>query len=157
MKKIIGAEIKKMKKYLYISFAIAAFLFAAPESSYACSCFVPLADSVEKQVENALDEAAAVFSGKVVEVTPTTDDSYSVNVKFKVTSKWKGVSDKIVVVNTGQNTAMCGFNFEVGKTYVVYAHRIDSGLSTTICSRTAEYRKDGDAKYLKKQKKKKRA
>lgn len=144
-----------MKKYLYISLALAAFLFIAPERSFACSCMVTDAP-LKQQVENAYTEAAAVFTGEVISVIDSADDSHSVTVRFKVAKSWKGGSAKEITVTTGKDSAMCGFNFEVGKTYLVYAHGKADELSTTICSRTAEFTKSGDAKYLKKQKSKKK-
>lgn len=144
-----------MKKYLYISFALAAFLFVAPKAAFACSCLVMDAP-LKKQVEKAYTEASAVFSGEVVEITPASNDSYSLNIKFKVASKWKGAADKEIVVTTTKDSAMCGYAFVVGKTYLVYAYKNDSGLSTTNCSRTAGFSKDGDVRYFKKLKAKKK-
>ncbi len=145
-----------MKKFLYISLALAAFLLIAPERSFACSCIM-LDEPLNKQIESAFTEANAVFSGEVVEVRESADDSYSVEVTFKTAKTWKGDALKTITISTGQNSAMCGFNFEVGKTYLVYAHGEAGKLSTTICTRTAEFKTSGDVKQLNKLKKKKKA
>lgn len=145
-----------MKKYLFLAVMAAAFLMVTPERAFACSCLVT-DEPLKEQIENAFTEASAVFSGAVVAVKRSADDSYSVDVTFKTKKTWKGRSLKTVTISTGQDSAMCGFNFEVGKTYLVYAHGGSEKLSTTICTRTAELKASDDEKQLNKLKKKKKA
>ena len=40
------------------------------------------------------------------------------------------------IVNTADNGGECGYPFEAGKSYLVYAFRAPDGLHTSICSRT---------------------
>jgi hypothetical protein len=63
---------------------------------------------------------------------------------------WKGEMMKDFTVTTARQSAMCGYNFEVGKKYLVYANQSGDGLMVNNCSRTTVFNDDGDAKYLKK-------
>lgn len=136
-----------MKKYIYISFVLAMFLFAAAEKSFACSCVVT-PEPLKKQIENSYSGADAVFSGEVVEIRESPTEQYSFIVKFKVAKSWKGESGREITINTAKDSAICGYNFEIGKTYLVYAFGKNENLLTTNCSRTALLGKKSDVKYL---------
>ena len=144
-----------MKKYIYISFALAIFLFLSAEKSFACSCMVT-SEPLKKQVENAYSEAETVLSGEVVEIKDSPTDKYRVIVKFKVDKSWKGAATQEITITTEKDSAMCGFNFETGKTYLVYAFGKKDELATNNCSRTSSFSQNGDLKYLDKLKRKKK-
>ena len=144
-----------MKKYLYISFALAIFLFASAEKSFACSCLVS-PESQKKQIQNAFRGSDAIFSGEVVEIKQPSGDEYDMLVTFKVAKSWKGNVSREVTIKTAKDSAMCGYGFEVGKKYLVYASGIKENLSTTNCSRTTVFSPKGDVKYLDKLKRQKK-
>ncbi|MEJ8545914.1 hypothetical protein [Brevibacillus borstelensis] len=109
-----------------------SFVFT-PSIAYACSCAPPPAP------EEALEQAEAVFAGTVSAVTPT---KYGTDVQFQVGNTWKGVNKSEVLVVTGRGDADCGFVFQTGSEYLVYAHpdtyySESGGLATNICTRTA--------------------
>ncbi len=143
-----------MKKYLYISFALLIFLFASAEKSLACSCMVT-PEPLKKQIQKAFTGADAIFSGEVIEIKKSSADEYNVLVNFKVAKSWKGNVGKEVTINTAGDSAMCGYGFEVGEKYLVYANGLKDSLSTNICSRTTVFSPKGDVKYLAKLKRKK--
>jgi hypothetical protein len=59
-------------------------------------------------------------------------------VSFDETRSYRGTQQRNLQVRTGLGGGDCGFHFEVGKQYLVYAFAADSGrLSTGICSGTA--------------------
>jgi hypothetical protein len=61
-----------------------------------------------------------------------------VAVRFKIEESWKGTLSKEATVFTGQGDGDCGYKFEVGQQYLVYAYRYnDTDLGTNICQRTA--------------------
>jgi hypothetical protein len=112
----------------------------------ACTCVPPPAPTA------ALEDAAAVFSGKVVQIKkhkPAGDIFSAVEVVFRVDEAWKGVGKKTVTVFTSSQSAACGYGFSKGHTYLVYASGNSRGrLSTSICSRTKrlkDAREDLDA------------
>jgi hypothetical protein len=104
--------------------------------TYACSCVPPRSPSEE------FKESDAVFSGKVVRVYETTRKEPKIRervsqraVIFSVDRTWKGVNESHVVVYTGFDGGDCGYPFEVGKEYLVYAYD-DTDWVTGICSLT---------------------
>jgi MYXO-CTERM domain-containing protein len=144
-----------MKRALLV---VALLAFAPSAIALACSC-------MRSTPAEALERSTAVFEGRVLEVTPfeerrdltleggclddacreslsETTESVEVSgfsVRFSVTRGWKGVSTEEVVVRTARDSAACGFAFEVGQDYVVYASAEDEAgsLSTGLCDRTA--------------------
>lgn len=143
-----------MKKAIYTIFAVTVFLFAA-ETSHACSCMFSQ-EPLKKQVETAYKDSAAIFTGKVLSVQPSPGEATYVTVKFAVAKTWKGSKGTEISVTTEKDSAMCGYYFEVGKEYVVYANAAKMALTTSNCSRTALSMKNADIRYLKALAKKKR-
>lgn len=90
-------------------------------------------------VEEEVEKSAAAFTG---EVTHIEKKNRSRKVTFEVSNTWKGVTKSQIVISTGLNSADCGFPFELGGNYLIYANEssmyggVDE-LSTTICNRTA--------------------
>lgn len=117
---------------------VIAFLFGFSQSSYACSCELPLAkNSVKKQVKEAKKKSQAVFTGEVLEVTEPPAKNFLL-VKIRVESNWKGAEGNEIVIVTGKGNGDCGFPFTVGESYLIYAYQTsNSQLSTNICQRTA--------------------
>lgn len=120
---------KLVNKYL-VAFAFLFLLFGARET-FACSC-APR----EATANDDFQKAAAVFTGRVLDVQ-RKESSNTVTVKLAVQKYWKGKISKEVKIMTAKDSAACGFNFEVGKDYLVYATETEGKLSTNICSRTA--------------------
>ncbi|MCB9601319.1 MAG: hypothetical protein H6720_13380 [Sandaracinus sp.] len=134
-----------------------AFALLFPTLALACSC-------MRSSPTEAAARSTAVFEGRVLEVTPVqrgdevtleggcldpacneslsetthqvTTSSFAI--RFAVTRQWKGVQSESVVVHTARDSAACGFPFEVGQDYLVYASaEHDGSLSTGLCDRTA--------------------
>jgi len=113
-----------------------ALLAVRPSVTYACSCVVPAAPL------EAMEQNAAVFSGKVISIQKQTGILQSsadpVKVTFAVAASWKGVEDDTVTLTTALGSESCGFEFKEGEDYLVYARAAqDTGeLTTSLCSRT---------------------
>jgi hypothetical protein len=115
-------------------------LFAQPV--HACSC------AATPPPLRALIEAKAVFVGEVLsketfEVTDKFGTQPVVRVKFAVSRVWKGVEGAEAIIHTSAYEPACGYRFEKGKKYLVYAYSDRWGLGvleTGICNRTKELR-----------------
>lgn len=145
----------QMKKAIYISLALTLFLLASAENSVACSCLVS-PEPEKKQVQRAFTDSTAIFSGEVFEISESSADKDSVLVKFKVAKLWKSELNREVTVTTAKESAMCGYRFEIGKKYLVYANGLKDFLLVSNCSRTTNMSNKGDVKYLAKFKLQKR-
>lgn len=127
--------------------------------AFACSCVMP------PNVQDALKDADAVFSGTVVSVNLVNQNvpggiysttAPSREVVLSVVAAWKGVSRPTVTIVTGMGGGDCGYSFTSGDTYLVYAYRSSPGspvfylgdfrieialgaqqFGTSICTRTA--------------------
>ncbi|MBS1793122.1 MAG: hypothetical protein JSS81_04670 [Acidobacteria bacterium] len=140
-----------MKKILPVLSIVFLFFFAAAEKSPACSCVMSQAP-LKTQVKAAFDDAAAVFSGEVVEIVPKNE--YEVTVRIRVEKSWKGNQTGEIAVTTGKDSALCGYNFETGGRYLVYAYGTAGALATNNCSRTTAANAPADIRYLNKLKRK---
>ncbi|MDW0117117.1 hypothetical protein QTL97_09230 [Sporosarcina thermotolerans] len=130
----------KVRYLLSFGLLFILFLWWKPLDASACSC-VALPPP-----KKALTEADAVFSGEVVEIIENGKHivrGKGKTIHFKVDEVWKGIDESEAVVTTGLDTEGCGFPFEKGKKYLVYASMGDmyvaNTLTTTICRRTTEF------------------
>jgi hypothetical protein len=116
-----------MVKNIAVCSLLLLSLFAA-EPVFACSCIEP------PPPQEAAQQAAAVFSGTVLSVTPLETQR---EVRIRVEMVWKGTQCGEITILTPLNEDACGFNFQTGVSYLVYAERLQSGeLSTNLCTRT---------------------
>ncbi|WP_309122613.1 hypothetical protein [Paenibacillus sp.] len=116
--------------------SLIGFWTYAPSPAQACSCAMPGTPAEH------LERADAVFSGTVVDVKQNTMGYITKRVLFEAETTWKGVDETQVVVATGGGGGDCGYDFEEGESYLVYAaestmYGDEERLVTTICDRTA--------------------
>ena len=106
-------------------------MLAAP-TAYACSCVPPGPPS------EALAQADVVAAVEVLGIDRTTEADYPLlRVQTRVIRGFKGADSDRLALYTATNSAACGFNFEEGQRYLVYASDHDGTLSTGLCTRTA--------------------
>jgi hypothetical protein len=106
--------------------------------AYACSCLPP------GPAVRSYFNYDAVFSGRVTDVVPPeprgniASSADPVSVHFEIYKSYKGVSGKNITVTTAPFEAICGYNFEKGNEYLVYADKNNSDyLSVNLCSNTS--------------------
>lgn len=95
--------------------------------AFACECFGPSPPS------KAFDESTAVFTGRVASVETV---EHNKKVHFDVERAWKGVTETTATVSTGIDSGACGYDFEEGREYLVYAYGSNELLGSGICTRT---------------------
>jgi serpin B len=120
--------------WLVLVLVAGQFIFTAPPV-YACSCMPPGAPRAE------MAQAAAVFAGRVTDVKAPggliISSADPTTVTFAVSHVWKGPEESVLVVKTARDSASCGFPFQTGQEYLVYAFDTGAELTTHLCSRTA--------------------
>lgn len=124
----------------YIFLAVILLLTVPIDDLSACSCLGPFSPAV------AFERADAVFSGKVVAIAVDTTDWWrNLRVTIRVSEQWKGKAVQLVNVYTSSVSSACGYPFEKGSSYLVYAYysepsegplHCDGCLVTSICNRT---------------------
>ena len=105
--------------------ALAAALLPSTSVS-ACSCSEPAGFP-------DLDDHAAVFAGRIAHVRGTVmhspgDDPRSVEMRrvtFELLESWRGPRQETLAVYTGTGGGDCGYDFEEGAEYVVFAAHAD--------------------------------
>jgi hypothetical protein len=121
-------------------------LVVYPAHAFSCSCVEPL-ENVAEDIAVSYKNADVVFLGKAEKVVrvpaqketlekegydPKLDDT-----TFKVLDSWKGVNTAHVVSRISTVCCLCGYKFEAGKTYLIYAEIKEGGtIYTSICNRT---------------------
>jgi hypothetical protein len=120
-----------------IAFLIWSVLLLVPQSSYACSCVQPTPPVCQEAWR-----AAAVFLGTVVRTEVIADERQMpwAKVHLAVTEPFLGLTPetKEIDILTGTSGPACGFAFEKGRSYLVFADRTSDGmLRTSHCARTA--------------------
>ncbi len=144
-----------MNKIIFTIFFFAFFTVLSASNVIACSCVPQGSESIETQVKEAFTNSTAVFVGEVVEVIEKPD-AFSVEVKFKVVKSWKNEFEDTVSITTGRGGGDCGYHFEVGKKYLIYAGGDKHNLKTNICTRTSAFESNKDVAFLNKMKKMKK-
>lgn len=128
-------------RYVFSVILITALGLIPSKMVLACSC-LPLT------VENAYEGSDLIFAGRVLESSVVVDGGSSkgdvevfwheIDILFAVRTTYKGDSRPFsVVLRTPVDSAACGYNFEVGKNYLVYAYAEDGLFRTNLCTRTA--------------------
>jgi hypothetical protein len=82
----------------------------------------------------------AFMEAKVGEAIPADveEDPPAMQISFDILRSYRGAKQKNIRIRTGVGGGDCGFDFEAGEQYLVYAFADESGqLSTGICSGTA--------------------
>lgn len=128
---------RRIKHVFLLGLAIGLLLLSST-AVLACSCELPKqGETVKQAVKRAHQNSNAVFAGEVVEVI-TNPKVFYLKVRFKVERSWKNARTEELTIRTGRSIGGdCGYRFEVGEHYLVYAYGSEREmLETNICQRT---------------------
>lgn len=108
----------------------------APRAAGACTCAGPMS------FEQAWSESEAIFVGVVTSIDLVGEDPHwpELRVHFDVSASWRGVTGPTALIATAASGAACGYDFEIGREYLVYADvwsSVEVGtFATHLCHRT---------------------
>jgi len=105
--------------------------FGLGMSANACQCNEP------PPATEAYKSSTAVFVGTVVSGRLEAD--FWRRYEFRVDEPLKGKLGTKVEISTGRGGGDCGYSFEIGEKYLVYAGGSPENLGTSICTRTKPY------------------
>lgn len=130
-------------KFLLCATVLAVGVLSDASFLEACTCLPPPPPS------EAVAKADAVFLGKILTFEEIAGQ-YQRLARFEIIKVWKGRPERVDSVMTALNSAACGYDFQTGETYLVYAYKAESGdLHTNICTRTRiEREAAADLAYL---------
>jgi len=135
--------VRTIRAFLVTVLIAPALVVIGASSALACSCVPPRSDP------KALREAAAVFSGTVVDRSDGEVGFDEITWTFAVDTVYKGDVLDTQDIETQTQGSACGVVFEERKRYVVFAHEDTEALSpgvdlaTNSCMNTRELN-DGD-------------
>ena len=127
--------------------ALAAPLALPPDCAHACSCG---GGGAPFQVLAKGTDSAAVFSGEVLDVeegppVKMFGESFPSNrITLRVSEVWKGPRRETLEVSTPIDGALCGYHFEEGQEYLVYAYGKEEPFEVDLCSQTRQLSKAGE-------------
>lgn len=110
---------------------LGAFGAFGSEKAYACSC------AMFESYVDALETSSHVLDATVVAVKEKNQQQ-DLDVTLSVTAVWKGEAEHEMHVVTSSNSASCGYAFEAGQRYAVFANEYDGELHVSLCSATSE-------------------
>lgn len=126
-----------MKKYLLsiatLFLAVFINLNAASAQDTTQNTETPKPPTAAQTGSDDFQKASAIFTGQVLQVDRKENDP-NATVKFSIQKMWKGKNAKEIKLATTKDSGEC-VNFEVGKTYRVYASEIN-GKNQINCSKT---------------------
>ncbi len=131
-----STRMKLSRMFCVVVMVLTVIGFTAGDAE-ACSCFSG------GPVCQGFFNTPVVFSGRVTAIeegpreTGGKIDWQPRIVKFAVNAHYRGGGiEQSVEVRTGMGGGDCGYRFEVGEDYLVYAHSHENRLSTGICTPT---------------------
>ena len=117
-----------------VMYGYCASILMDPLAAQACSCR-------EFTKEEAYQDADVVFLGTVEQFEankhPSVWNFTGRTAQFRVEKVWKGTVKPLLKVRTGFGGGDCGYDFEVGKPYLVFAQGSKPPYYTGMCSGTA--------------------
>lgn len=119
-------------------------------NAVACTC-VSEKESLGKKVKKAFEASEVIFTGNVIakkihpQSTEYESGSDPVVYTFEIINPYKNtLENKTIEVVSVRSGATCGYTFEIGKTYLVYARtsdyysenkKITTSYTTGLCDR----------------------
>lgn len=113
---------------LLVIITIASFSFTHDDANFAfaCSCH-------QTSMQERFERSEAVFSNRVIETEVIQPNMFTMKATFQVDRAWKGLSEDTVTIMTPTQGSACGYFFEQGRSYLVYAFGDRHPLSTSSC------------------------
>ena len=94
-----------------------------------CDCAPP------PSPEESYEMADVVFSGEVTNVIEDWNNLIK-EVSIDVYDVWKGSIGSQIIILTGIDDGICGYNFQVNEEYLIYGNYSGDYIWTNICTRT---------------------
>jgi hypothetical protein len=110
---------------------ICCLQLGAPRPALACYCAPPANPA------DAIRQSDVIFSGSIVSIAmpppnPVNGVYSPALAEFSVASVWKGTVGRKVTLNYSPSEASCGYDFQAGADYLVYAHSYVDGPALSI-------------------------
>ncbi len=123
-----------LSKPFLIVLLLGAMQLIPLQSAFSCDC------PAQPSFDDALAKSSVVFLGRVEEIGTSGYKKGFVQIKLFAIKKFKGFEElptnDIVVMYTPAGQEQCGYKFQNGFEYIIYATGNPAFLQTGACSRT---------------------
>src|SRR5438445_3870464 len=123
-------DTRRVVPFFLLAFTVSLLASGTVRIVYACSC-ASLSPSQQFQM------ADVVFAGTVTSINvpsgPQVNSASLEQVTFDVSIFQKGSLGRTIVVSTAMSQGTCGYPFQVGRQYTVYAQSVGGQLETGLC------------------------
>ena len=129
-----------LRRTLIVVFLVALAVPVIASPCWACSCATSGNPAQDRR--DYAERADLVFTGvarseRVVdEGDPDFDGDETIGTRFRVGRTYKGHPGRWVTIRSHVSEATCGYDFEVGARYTVFAYEEKDGYATNLCSGT---------------------
>jgi hypothetical protein len=135
-----GAIVTTVARFLALTVFAGALSLGLGLRASACSC-VPQTGAQQAA------RADVVFGGTVTVIEPpitglTFSSMDAMSIRFSVDAVYKGDATRTYWVSSARSGASCGFEFLVGKRYMVFARVSGDRVETDLCSGTLQGGRD---------------
>jgi hypothetical protein len=126
------------KEHMRAIFLVAMGVLSLVGHAMACSCTRPGSAKIGLRLSDAVFLGDVLTVRDSVQKMPNGGARKFLIASVRVKEAWKGVcADTVVTMFTGYGGGDCGYEFEQGGEYLIYAHGPRLGfLITSICTRT---------------------
>lgn len=107
-----------------------------PANANSCGCDSTLT------LPQHLEQSNVTILGTVISIA-TNPIKGGLNIVFDVDSSWKRAIEPVATIHTNF-TGQCGFPFEEGKKYVVFARKRHQTVATSICEPNMAFEEGGE-------------
>lgn len=119
---------------------LSMIMLTESKTTFACDCAMP------SNFTESLDNKDVVFDGVVIESSKDKRTSISKKLEinsadqvewtFLVNGAWKGKVTEVITIVSKASSVSCGYEFEVGKRYAVFATSNVNDITVSSCSGT---------------------
>ena len=113
---------------------VSLLAWTIPATAHACDC-LPESSAATARAGSTLVFSGDVLSKEIVGIPQLGPEYKEYLVRFRVQRYWKGSPSRELQLRTPVGEKSCGFPFETGKAYLVYAIDVKPPF-VTLCSRT---------------------
>jgi len=122
-----------MRTTVFFFVTIAGCVLLNVDPAEACSCAPPPSPCAIAQQSDSI-----VFVGRPTAATSVNDrGEETVRFTFAVDERIVGDPTSVIEIQTPRDEGLCGFPFQLGTSYLVYAGKSQGEFVTSLCTRTA--------------------
>ena len=112
-------------------------MISEQKNAYACSCIEPGSYEEEFERNDWVFDGVVMSKKEKKSLLGTHSSADLVEWTLQVNGSWKGDATELITVYSAESGASCGYEFEIGKRYAVFAREIDELIEVSLCSKTS--------------------